>query len=137
MKAYKTRGVAIVFVSHNMQAVADLCETTLHLHGEVKAIGPTAADEAFDFCAQRVAQAIYIAGWIHDGGLSQNPQVPRGWVLAERDRSDRMIGLCYLSATGILMPVMSQASSIEHLFTIARECPDFVVSLPCGSKRPA
>jgi lipopolysaccharide transport system ATP-binding protein len=42
MKSYKKRGVAIVFVSHNMQAVADLCENTLHLHSGVRAIGPTA-----------------------------------------------------------------------------------------------
>jgi lipopolysaccharide transport system ATP-binding protein len=41
MKSYKRDGVAIVFVSHNMHAVTDLCENSLHLHQSVQAIGPT------------------------------------------------------------------------------------------------
>ena len=42
MNAFKREGVAIVFVSHNLQAVASLCESALYLEHEVKAIGPTA-----------------------------------------------------------------------------------------------
>jgi predicted GNAT family acetyltransferase len=52
--------------------------------------------------------------------------VPRGWILAERTRDDRVIGLCYLSSTGILMPAMSQPSSVEHLYGIARTNPGLV-----------
>jgi uncharacterized protein len=89
-------------------------------------IGPESADEALEFCAENVEQAIYIAGWIHDGGLGHNPQVPKGWVLAERDRTGEMVGLCYLSATGILMPVIESASSIEHLFAVARANPGLI-----------
>ncbi|MCC7385724.1 MAG: GNAT family N-acetyltransferase [Deltaproteobacteria bacterium] len=92
----------------------------------LEALGSEAAREALQFCASQPTRAIYIAGWIHDGGLLQHPEVPRGWVLAERDRSDHIVGLCYLSATGILMPAMNQASSIEHLFTLARGNPGLI-----------
>jgi lipopolysaccharide transport system ATP-binding protein len=41
MRDFKKRGVAIVFVSHNLQAVADLCEQSVHLNHSVKCAGPT------------------------------------------------------------------------------------------------
>jgi len=37
---FKKQGVAIVFVSHNLQAVTELCDTALFLAGEAKAYGP-------------------------------------------------------------------------------------------------
>ena len=40
MKEFKRNGVAIVFVSHNMQAVTDLCDEALFLHSVVEAQGP-------------------------------------------------------------------------------------------------
>ncbi len=40
MKLFKRKGVAIAFVSHNMQAVAELCDTGVFLSGEVLALGP-------------------------------------------------------------------------------------------------
>jgi lipopolysaccharide transport system ATP-binding protein len=40
MKLFKKKGVAIAFVSHNMQAVADLCDTGVYLSGTVIAKGP-------------------------------------------------------------------------------------------------
>jgi lipopolysaccharide transport system ATP-binding protein len=40
MLEFKRRGVAIVFVSHNLQAVATLCERALYLQNEVRAYGP-------------------------------------------------------------------------------------------------
>lgn len=43
MHAFKREGVAIVFVSHNMQAVSDLCDDALQLDGEVVRRG-TAGD---------------------------------------------------------------------------------------------
>ena len=36
MKMFKQQGVAIAFVSHNMQAVADLCDTGIYLAGTVR-----------------------------------------------------------------------------------------------------
>jgi len=41
MKEFKRRGVAIVFVSHNLQAVTGLCERALYLCADVRAYGPT------------------------------------------------------------------------------------------------
>jgi lipopolysaccharide transport system ATP-binding protein len=41
MAEFKQQGVAIVFVSHNLQAVATLCERAVFLQGEVRAIGPS------------------------------------------------------------------------------------------------
>jgi lipopolysaccharide transport system ATP-binding protein len=41
MHQFKRQGVAIVFVSHNLQAVADLCEHAVYLQGELRASGPS------------------------------------------------------------------------------------------------
>lgn len=40
MKYFKKNGVAIAFVSHNMQAVAELCDTGIYLSGGIVAKGP-------------------------------------------------------------------------------------------------
>ncbi|HEU4640864.1 MAG TPA: ABC transporter ATP-binding protein [Gemmatimonadaceae bacterium] len=40
MRHFRGRGVAIVFVSHNLQQVADLCDEAVFLHREVRARGP-------------------------------------------------------------------------------------------------
>jgi len=42
MHAFRKAGVTIVFVSHNLQAISDLCDRTLFIKRELKAIGPTA-----------------------------------------------------------------------------------------------
>jgi lipopolysaccharide transport system ATP-binding protein len=42
MYSFKQRGVAIVFVSHNLQAVADLCDRVLFLHRRPKFLGEAA-----------------------------------------------------------------------------------------------
>jgi lipopolysaccharide transport system ATP-binding protein len=39
MRAFKREGVTIVFVSHNLQAITDLCDKALYLRRQVKAIG--------------------------------------------------------------------------------------------------
>ena len=43
MKQFKARGVAIVFVSHNLQQVSDLCERAIFLQNAVSAEGPVQA----------------------------------------------------------------------------------------------
>ena len=42
MLEFKRQGVAIVFVSHNLQAVISLCDRALYLQHEVRAYGDTA-----------------------------------------------------------------------------------------------
>jgi lipopolysaccharide transport system ATP-binding protein len=39
MEWFKSQGVAIVFVSHNLQAVASLCDRALYLHSSTQALG--------------------------------------------------------------------------------------------------
>lgn len=90
------------------------------------AIGPERTEEALAFCRAHATQSVFLAGWIDDGGLSGHPAVPRGWILAERARDERVLGLCYLSSTGILMPVMNQPTSVEHLYSVARANPGLV-----------
>ena len=41
MEQFKQQGVAIIFVSHNLQAVSSLCDQALYLHGRTMAHGPT------------------------------------------------------------------------------------------------
>ena len=41
MRDFKRSGVAIVFVSHNLQAVADLCDRAVFLRSSPQALGPT------------------------------------------------------------------------------------------------
>src|SRR6266850_2089708 len=40
MKLFKRKGVAIAFVSHNMQAVTELCDSGVFLSGEIRDLGP-------------------------------------------------------------------------------------------------
>ncbi len=40
MKAFKARGVTVVFVSHNLQAVADLCDDAIYLNHKIEDMGP-------------------------------------------------------------------------------------------------
>jgi lipopolysaccharide transport system ATP-binding protein len=42
MREYKRTGVTIVFVSHNLQAVLDLCDRAMYIAGTVRALGPAA-----------------------------------------------------------------------------------------------
>ncbi|MBM3471590.1 MAG: ABC transporter ATP-binding protein [Armatimonadetes bacterium] len=47
MQRFRARGVTIVFVSHNMRAVASLCDRAcLLVHGKVQALGPVDAVES-------------------------------------------------------------------------------------------
>ena len=41
MRDFKQQGATIVFVSHNLQAVAGLCDRALYLQREVRALGPS------------------------------------------------------------------------------------------------
>ncbi|MEK7317423.1 MAG: ABC transporter ATP-binding protein [Candidatus Eisenbacteria bacterium] len=54
MKQFKHQGVAIAFVSHNMQAVAELCDTGVFLSGTVREIGP--ANQAIGAYVRSAAQ---------------------------------------------------------------------------------
>ena len=65
MRAFKDEGVAIVFVSHDLQAVGELCDRTLFLQGEPRAIGATG-----DVLARYLQ-------WVH-GRAGADDGAPRG-----------------------------------------------------------
>ena len=75
--------------------------------------------DAYRFCEAQPEACVYIAGWLHGGGLQGAPDVPRGWLLAERDPSSEIVGLAFLSATGILIPVLRSRDAIEGIAAIA------------------
>jgi lipopolysaccharide transport system ATP-binding protein len=58
MLDFKRRGTSIVFVSHNMQAVASLCDQAILLNGEVREAGtPAAVIRAYAASTQGVRPA--------------------------------------------------------------------------------
>ena len=42
MRTFKRDGVTLVFVSHNLQAVVELCDDAVYLNRQVRAYGPCA-----------------------------------------------------------------------------------------------
>jgi lipopolysaccharide transport system ATP-binding protein len=59
---FKKQGVAIVFVSHNLQAVTELCDNALFLAGEAKAYGP--AQQVIETYLTSLASAEAVQGAI-------------------------------------------------------------------------
>lgn len=59
---FKKQGVAIVFVSHNLQAVTELCDNALFLAGEAKAYGP--AQQVMETYLSSLASAEAVQGAI-------------------------------------------------------------------------
>ena len=68
MKLFKSRGVAIVFVSHNLQQVASLCDRGIFLQREVRAHGPV-----------QEALAAYVNGTdaLHDTGAGSAIEITK------------------------------------------------------------
>jgi energy-coupling factor transporter ATP-binding protein EcfA2 len=61
MRAFKRDGVTIVFVSHNLQAVTELCDDALFLQGGVRALGK-AADVVDKYVRQAFTPAVDLEG---------------------------------------------------------------------------
>jgi lipopolysaccharide transport system ATP-binding protein len=86
MHAFKRQGTAIVFVSHNLQAVASLCDQALYLNRSCRTTGPTAEvidayvrNNAFAPAAEGTSGDIRIAGaalQTADGGSVNAPIAP-------------------------------------------------------------
>ena len=70
MKKFKQDGVAIVFVSHNMQAVADLCDRAVFLSGSVMAQGKTADVVATYFESVQGGHANVTGGEVEIGSVT-------------------------------------------------------------------
>jgi lipopolysaccharide transport system ATP-binding protein len=85
MRRFKHEGVTIVFVSHNLQAVAELCDRALYLNRQARALGPTAdvvseyVRDSFATSSEASRGAIKIVSAALrdlDGTVVTNPVVP-------------------------------------------------------------
>ncbi|MEQ8279095.1 MAG: GNAT family N-acetyltransferase [Deltaproteobacteria bacterium] len=89
-------------------------------------LGPDHAEIALAYCQRRPHRTTFLAGWIQDGGLSEDPRAPRAWLFADIDDEGAIQGLVYISDTGIVLPVSSQADGLDGLVEIARRNPTAV-----------
>ena len=94
--------------------------------GRLRQLGPSHAAAAQAFCATRPDQCAFIAGWIAEGGLSESPSVARGWILAETDASERILGLAYFSDTGIVLPALGGPDALDEVVRVAQRSPGSV-----------
>lgn len=89
-------------------------------------LGPEHAGAALEYCRSAPHQCTFIAGWIEEGGLSESPLVPRGWLLAERLPRGPVTGLAYFSDTGIVMPALGSSAGEQDVVRIGRRNPSAV-----------
>jgi predicted GNAT family acetyltransferase len=90
--------------------------------GKLKQIDQQWFEEALAFCQSKPTQTAYVASWITEK-LNDHPQSKPGWLLAEFDQSHKIVGLAYISETGILFPVLHSDESFEQIEAIARANP--------------
>jgi hypothetical protein len=76
-------------------------------------LGPGTEAEALEFCSRHPDRTVALAGWLSDGGLRRSDRASKAWMFAEFDDDGRVCGLVYLSDTGIVIPVLSQATGIR------------------------
>jgi energy-coupling factor transporter ATP-binding protein EcfA2 len=114
MHGFKRQGVSIVFVSHNLQAVSELCDEALFVHREAKALGPTS-----DVLRQYIMASSQVTSTLADEvTVVQAEFVDRGRALtigpgeyltlrvhyqANRDVSDITLGFLIHRSTDLLV----------------------------------
>ncbi len=81
--------------------------------GRLLQLGPKDAKAALRFCQTKPESTLWIAGWIGDGGLSASDEAPEAWLLGEFDRRDALTGLAYLSASGVVLPILRAPETIK------------------------
>lgn len=89
-------------------------------------LGPDQAEIALAYCRLRPHQTTFVAGWIADGGLLENPRAPRAWLFADLGHDGAVRGLVYISDTGIVLPAVSHEEHLEGLVEIARRNPNAI-----------
>lgn len=88
-------------------------------------LAPANAHAAYSFCARHPEHCTYIAGWIREGGLLQDPRVPKAWLLGLLRPEDQVDGLVYISETGIVLPVLPE-SLTDSLLKVAKKNPSLI-----------
>ncbi len=89
-------------------------------------LGPDHAEIALAYCRRRPHHTTFVAGWITDGGLAESPRAPRAWLFADLDGQGEILGLVYISDTGIVLPMASNEDSLDGLVEIARRNPNAI-----------
>ena len=85
---------------------------------------PEDVDAALEFCRLHPFHCTYIAGWVAEGGLQRNPSTPRAWLLGERNGSGDLIGLVYISATGIMIPAKLTEEAMQRVAQMVHRNPN-------------
>jgi lipopolysaccharide transport system ATP-binding protein len=126
MHEFKRRGVAIVFVSHNLQAVSALCERTLYLRNEPVVVGDT--DDVLQLYSKHSQRSAKLAGVSGVGLETATLSAPGGdtrhlapgtpLTLAvtlrfEKSVSDLAFGFTVHRATDLLVVYDTHFSSVE------------------------
>jgi ABC-type polysaccharide/polyol phosphate transport system ATPase subunit len=100
MLEFKRQGIAIVMVSHNLQAVSTLCDKAVYLKGEVRASGPTADVLAAYVRAQDppkttadASSPVQITSVAYEGGGDTHRDVPSGSSLRLTVRCEARVPL--------------------------------------------
>jgi GNAT superfamily N-acetyltransferase len=111
-------------------SVLELRETERSGHSHCVAaalrhLGPPDQDAAYRFCEENPERTTYIAGWLHEGGLSRSGVVPKGWLFGEMD-GPLIRGLVYVSSTGIVIPVVQSSAALGQIAEMARQNPNMV-----------
>jgi len=76
-------------------------------------------EEALDFCRKHPFQTVYLAHWISEK-LCGNAFGRPGWLLGEFDQNHKIIGLAFISETGILFPVLHSDECFAQIEAITR-----------------
>jgi hypothetical protein len=102
MREFKRQGVAIAFVSHNLQAVSMLCERALYLRGSARACGDT----------QSVIEAYVQTVSVDSGGDANGVRITAGPLVDSSGQPVRVVR----PNTALSLPVTYRAAAqIEDL----------------------
>ncbi len=94
--------------------------------GQLLKLGPPQAQLAIRFCEENPNRCTYIAGWIHDTGLADLNHSPRAWLLGEIDDHGGILGLVYISDTGIVIPAVESDAALEDLVRVGKRNPSAI-----------
>ena len=87
-------------------------------------LAPEDAAAALRFCETQPYHCTYIAGWIAEGGLTRAPNTPRAWLLGERDERNQLVGLLYISVTGIMIPACLGEDAVHRVGEMVHRNPN-------------
>ncbi len=67
-----------------------------------------------------------VAGWLAEGGLSRQPTAARAWLFGVIDAGNNLVGVVYVSETGVIIPVLPEEVGTEALIEFGRRHPQLI-----------